>query len=509
MNKGTAKKRKPLRHTVLRHIRNSLISFLVLFIVLAVLFFVLTSSSGRDITVPENPVFIRDEMGRALILHGVNEDNCVKAHHLPCNGREMVEKEAELGFNFVRHLTQWRSIEPRQGEYDEDYLDALEERFDWYHEHGIRVMIDMHVDLYGPAVGGNGHPEWATVSEGSRLPFDTGQMWWLNYISGAVVQAYGNFWDYEGEHAWLQDAYYRLWQKVATRFRDHPAVLAYDLMNEPFDSLSFGDDFETRELAPFYQRLINAIREVDPDTWIMYQPRILATDWGYGSYLPPLNDPRDGDSRLAYAPHLYPFFSHEGSYDRLGLARRHDIRMLYQWSEERASELDEHRVPLLIGEFGMPGKPFSKEMIEFSTHMADAMGAGWTWWDNSVCEPGNLLGRWCLFDRNFKETPTAHLLARSYPRAVAGHPLAFGFDPESADFFLEFESDPSIVGPTEIYLPARRHYPDGWEIHSTDEQGRWRYSWDNEREVLLIWHDPGVSKHRIEIRRLDEPLAKS
>lgn len=484
-----------------KRLKKLLLGFVAFFLLLAVLFFVLTSSHGRSISLPEKQVFIRDQLGRALILHGVNEDGCVKAHHLPCNGREMVEKEAEVGFNFVRYLTQWRSIEPEQGVYDEAYLDAVEERLDWYYENGIHVMIDMHVDLYGPAVGGNGHPEWATVSDGGRLPFDTGRMWWLNYLSGAVSEAYGNFWDYEGEHAWLQDAYYRMWQKLASRFRNHPAVLGYDLMNEPYDNLSFGSHFETQELAPFYQRLINAIRDVDPDTWIMYQPRILATDWGYGSYLPPLDDPRDGESRLVYAPHLYPFFSHEGSYDKLGLARRHDIRVMYQWSEERAGKIDEHRVPLLIGEFGMAGKPFSQEMIEFTTNMADAMGAGWAWWDNSVCTPGNTLQHWCLFDTNLGEMPKLQSLVRTYPRAISGTPRAFGFDPASKDFFLEFESDSSITGPTEIYLPARRHYPGGWVITSTDTDGLWHYEWDGERELLSLWVDPDKVRHYIEIRQ--------
>lgn len=489
-----------------KFIKKLLLTITAFALLLALLFFVLTSSQGRSISVAKERFYIRDDAGRALILHGVNEDGCSKAHGLPCNGRDMVVKEVGVGFNFVRYLTQWRSIEPRQGEYDEDYLDAIEERLDWYFENDIHVMIDMHVDLYGPAVGGNGHPEWATVSEGSRLPFDTGKMWWMNYLSGAVSEAYGNFWDYEGEHAWLQDAYYRMWQKVAERFRDHPAVLAYDLMNEPYDDLSFGDHFETMELAPFYQRLVNAIREVDPDTWIMYQPRILATDWGYGSYLPPLDDPREGESRLVYAPHLYPFFSHEGSYDSLGLARRHDLRVMYQWSEERAGEIDGHKVPLLIGEFGMTGKPFSREMIEFSANIADAMGAGWAWWDNSVCEPGQPLGRWCLWDRNFVEMPKLQSLVRTYPRAIAGHPLAFGFDPASKEFFLEFESDPAIAGPTEIYLPARRHYPGGWEISSSDANSRWHWEWDDQRETLQIWTDPGTSRHRIEIRRVDSNI---
>ena len=483
--------------------RKLLLTVLGLSVITATLFFIFTSTDGRTVSVPQERFYIRDELGRALILHGVNEDGCVKANHLPCNGRDMVEKEAGVGFNFVRYLTQWRSIEPQRGIYDENYLDQVEERLDWYHENGIHVMIDMHVDLYGPAVGGNGHPEWATISEGSRLPFDTGKFWWLNYVSGAVSEAYGNFWNY-AEHAWLQDAYYQMWQKLASRFGDHPAVLGYDLMNEPYDNLSFGSHFETQELAPFYQRLINAIRQVDPDTWIMYQPRILATDWGYGSYLPPLKDPRPGKSRLVYAPHLYPFFSHEGSYDDLGLARRHDLRVMYQWSEERAGEIDQHRVPLLIGEFGMVGKPFSQEIIDFTTNMADAMGAGWAWWDNTVCPAGKPLQHWCLWDKNLDEMPKLDSLVRTYPRAVAGNPTAFGFDPASKDFFLAFESDPAIKGPSEIYLPAKRHYPEGWEITSSDADGHWRYEWNSEREILLLWTDPDEVSHHVQIRRSEQ-----
>ena len=216
-----------------------------------------------------------------------------------------------------------------------------------------------------------------------------------------------------------------------------------------------------------------------------------------------LEDPRQGDSRLVYAPHLYPFFSHEGSYDRFGIARRHDLRVMYQWSEERAGEIEAHRVPLLIGEFGMVGKPFSREMIEFSTRIADTMGASWTWWDNTMCPPGRPLQNWCLWDADLDEQPKLDSLAYTYPRAIAGHPVAFGFDPDSKDFFLEFESDPAITGPTEIYLPARRHYPRGWEIRSSDADGRWHYEWDNEREILLFWANPGANRHRVDIRRAD------
>ncbi len=454
----------------------------------AALLYLATASDGRHISAPGQPQYMRDEHGRALVLHGVNDDNCAKSRHLPCAGRDMIAREAALGFNFVRYLTSWLSIEPERGRYDEAYLNAMEERFDWYHERGIRVMIDMHVDLDGPAVGGNGHPAWATVSDtDDRLPFDTGQLWWMNYLSGAVSTAYRNFWDYEGEHRWIQDSYIALWRKVAQRFHDHPAVFAYDIINEPYNDLSFGSEFEVEWLHPFYRRVIAAIREVDDESYIMYQPRILATDWGFGSHLPPLDDPREGGGRLVYAPHIYPFFSHEGAYDDFGIARRLDRRMMYNWSRVRARELDAHRVPLLIGEFGMVGKPFSTEMINFTLEIADAMGASWTWWDNTTCPPGQLLRAWCLFDSTLEETPTAGLLSRPYPQAIAGDPIAFGFDPLTREFQLWFRAAEDAEVPTEVFLPAARHYPGGWALSSDTPDDSWEYQWDSQQQRLLLW----------------------
>jgi endoglycosylceramidase len=48
-----------------------------------------------------------------------------------------------------------------------------------------------------------------------------------------VIRAFDNFWNYE-EHPELQDHYAAMWAHVAERFRDHPAVIGYDLMNEPW-----------------------------------------------------------------------------------------------------------------------------------------------------------------------------------------------------------------------------------------------------------------------------------
>ncbi|MGH7858678.1 MAG: hypothetical protein ACREQY_15240, partial [Candidatus Binatia bacterium] len=73
-------------------------------------------------------------------------------------------------------------------------------------------------------------------------------------------------------------------------------------------------------------------------------------------------------------------------------------------------------------------------------------------WENDLdrFEPGTL------------KEGKADLLIRTYPRAVAGTPKSFSFDPASGDFSLTFEADPSIAAPTEIFVPVARHYPDGY-----------------------------------------------
>ena len=50
------------------------------------------------------------------------------------------------------------------------------------------------------------------------------------------------------------------------------------------------------------------------------------------------------------------------------------------------------------------------------------------------------------------------MLIRTYPRAIAGTPRSFAFDPVSKQFTLAYDTDCSIDAPTEIFVPVARHY---------------------------------------------------
>jgi endoglycosylceramidase len=443
---------------------------------------------------PQTPRYITDAQGRALILHGINTSSSAKSapDHMPWIEERHVEQVTrEFGMNFVRLLIFWDGIEPQRGVYDDAYLEAVRTRVRWFTSRGAYVMLDMHQDIYSEKVGGNGAPDWATVTSGMEylsVNFP-GMPWWVKNIDPAVIAAFVNFWRHD-EHAYLQDHYIQAWVHVARAFRDEPGVIGYDLMNEPHA----GDliraarfTFEPTWLKGLYDRLIPALRAVDQEKWLFFEPQSLAVNFGLPSRLPVIHDARSGDKRLVYAPHLYPFTLHEGV--AYNLTDRLNMR---GWNRHRARELDRQQVPLLVGEFGgSDTTPGFLQYLDDATAMFDQMGAGWAWWSD---DPGS----WGLLDGNGQENPKVNRLVRAYPQAIAGAPKQFRYDPNARHFLLEFSPAAGVSGPTEIFVPTR-HYRGGFRVLTSDRRGTPRLDWDAARQVLSYWPAEPEASHRIEI----------
>lgn len=453
-------------------------------------------ASCLEFSQPQQKRYLTDAQGRALILHGANASSSAKSapDHLPWFDETYVAREAnEWGFNFVRFLVFWAAIEPQKDVYDEAYLDAVEARVKWYTDRGVHVVIDMHQDVYGYGVGGNGAPVWATETDGQtagNVPLQD-KFWWLGYIDPAVIAAFRNFWEYD-QHRYLQDHYIAAFQHVASRFAGNPQVLGYDLMNEPFPGdlgKAIDGSFQRDWLPEFYRRLIPALRSVEPNKYLFFEPQSFGINFGFPAALPKIEDTRSGDGRLVYAPHLYPMFLHEGvAYNDI------DRQQMRDWAKNRSTELDLQQTPLVVGEIGgSDSTPGFGQYIDDALAMLDQMGGGWAWWAN---DPGS----WGLVDGQGNETAKVNRLVRTYPRAIAGEPVTFSFIPGAADFNLHFKQKAGVSGPTEIFVP-RRHYPDGWELEVSDPTGSWSSQYDNSTQVLKIWTDPNQAEHRIRIHR--------
>ncbi|MFC4910459.1 cellulase family glycosylhydrolase [Actinomadura gamaensis] len=462
---------------------------------------------------------ITDAQGRTLILRGLNTAGSAKGPSgLPwIERRNVVGERQKLGSNVVRYLVQWKNVEPSPGRYDDRYLDAVAQRVAWYREQGINVVLDMHQDIYGPAAcegSGNGAPAWATFTDG--LPCTPQNPWVLTYLQPAVLRAYDNFWNNTGKHPELMRHYAAMWKHVAARFAEDPAVLGYDLMNEPFGGTRQFGFFEGPVLTPFYQRIVTAIRQVDRQKWVFVEPQALGVNEGLGTALGQIRDPRaraalgrlvgqrdrltatglarlsDPSSRLVLTAHFYP-----GGVD-IGGGYTGLLKSLVQaefvlWRKNMTEAARRLNTPLWVGEIGAMAfdQPGAADYTRDWLSMADQLRIGWAYWSNDPQADGST-ETIAPLDRTGDLTEVGKIVARPFPRAVAGTPTKIAYN--SGTFTLTWRTRPGTSGPTEIWLPATV-YPGTPKVTASDRAHRW----DPARRVLSVWNDPAHATHTVTV----------
>jgi endoglucanase len=114
-------------------------------------------------------------------------------------------------------------------------------------------------------------------------------------------------------HPDLERLHVEAWRRIARRLlplREH--IVGYDLINEPLDrSVLPAPPKAWRDLAI---KIIAGIREVDPDTWIIFEPGPGGTFAGFFD-LEPLPDAKVMYSGHFYFPHM---FTHQGIHNVAG-----------------------------------------------------------------------------------------------------------------------------------------------------------------------------------------------
>ncbi|MGI9169436.1 MAG: cellulase family glycosylhydrolase, partial [Caulobacteraceae bacterium] len=183
---------------------------------------------------------------------------------------EHLGRLAHWGFNVLRLLTTWEAVEHRgPGLYDEAYLDYFAEVARRAGEHGLRLFVDFHQDVWSRMTGGDGAPGWLFDALGldftafdaagaahvmqARYDYDDPaprqlaypQMsWGSNYKLPANGILWSLFWggrlftpDFRvgGENVkdFLQGHYLGAMGQMARRLADLPNVLGFDTLNEP------------------------------------------------------------------------------------------------------------------------------------------------------------------------------------------------------------------------------------------------------------------------------------
>jgi hypothetical protein len=165
------------------------------------------------------------------------------------------------GFTFLRLLVTWEAIEHAgPGMYDQAYLEYVHAIVRKAGEHGMRLFIDPHEDVWSRFTGGDGAPGWtfecaeldlAKFSEtGAAIvhqihgdPFPR-MIWPTNNAKLAAATMWTLFFagndfaprvrvDGEPIQEYLQRHYVGAVQALAHRLRRLEAVVGYDTMNEP------------------------------------------------------------------------------------------------------------------------------------------------------------------------------------------------------------------------------------------------------------------------------------
>ncbi|MEL6254522.1 MAG: cellulase family glycosylhydrolase [Bacteroidota bacterium] len=110
------------------------------------------------------------------------------------------------------------------------------------------------------------------------------------------------------------DQVVKFWKDLAIRLKDHPAIVGYNLVNEPHPEIHHKKfSFWNRDLADWYQsiretpanlnvfnkKLVRSIREVDTETPIIVESGLYATPWAF-DYLEPIDD-----DKIIYSFHMY------------------------------------------------------------------------------------------------------------------------------------------------------------------------------------------------------------
>ncbi|GGS83102.1 cellulase family glycosylhydrolase [Streptomyces cinerochromogenes] len=407
---------------------------------------------------------LTDRQGRVLTLHGWNIED--KTHRgeaalTAITERHLRDMRAQ-GFDFARLLVFWDDLEPAPGQYSRGYLRRIERVLDWAGKYHLKVVIDAHQDVFGPAFGHRGIPEWATRTDG--LPFTPHpDDWFAEYFEPAVQRAFTHLY----EDADLQSAQAAMWRTLAARFARHPAVLGYDLVNEPMGEQRPGEDLATAarrierdQLTPMYNRLADAVRPVDRDAWLFVEPTPIVGE-GVPTGLGRVEDPR-----VVYAPHFYDTAMEAGA----------DYDPGAGWIEAYERAVTEYPkrygVPVVVGEWGPPDSALPR-MNRFYRDAMASLGRYASGWAGYVWCYG---GGYCAVDDTGAFRPHKELTAEPYAEAVAGTVRFAGYDSGAGVYRLSYRAASAGPRVTTVSLPAGtwRITGDGGATVVRDTEGRVR-----------------------------------
>lgn len=263
---------------------------------------------------------------------------------------------SSLGFNMIRLPFSYKYLEDDAAPFEikESGFRYLDRVIQQCGAHGIRVILDLH------SLPGWQHQDWHCDN-----PSHTSQFW---------------------VHRTFQDRVIHLWRAIAARYKGNPWVAGYNPINEPADA--------SEELVgPYYERLVAAIREIDPDHILFLDGNRYGLDFHVFGEAPP---------NTVYSPHDYPApvytpgSRYPGPHRPIHVLDAGDGRaaqpvMEVYWDHHeveksflgRTGYMRDHGTPIVVGEFNAVFPESEQERLHLLSDQLDVFRkyqASWTYW---------------------------------------------------------------------------------------------------------------------------------
>jgi endoglucanase len=215
---------------------------------------------------------------------------------------------SSLGLNLVRLPINYRHFEDdmRPFELKEEGFKHLDRVIDACARHGVYTILDLHA-----------------------FPGYQNQHWHSDNPTHVAL-----FW----EHKHFQDRAVWLWERFAERYKGNAWVAGYNIMNEPADP-------KGTRVEPFYRRVMQAVRAIDPDHMLFLEGNRYSTEFHmFGDPLP----------NVVYTNHDYALsgFADAGPYPGVSRGEYVDRQALENKFRNRSEYMLEFDIPIWVGEFG-------------------------------------------------------------------------------------------------------------------------------------------------------------
>ncbi|MGN6377672.1 MAG: cellulase family glycosylhydrolase [Gaiellales bacterium] len=376
--------------------------------------------------------FMDTRSGQPVILRGVNVGAGAST--------SLQNQVVALGANFVRVHVCWSQLEPNAPSggthtWNEPLMTSMAQQVAWYQAHNVNVLIDLHQFNWSPYFSGRGCgiPAWFyTQVRGGEYP-----------ASGAgLIQAMHTF--YRDPEA--ISLYSDLARMVASRFEGYPAVVGYEVLNEPYGP---NNHTGTQNVLSFEAKVRAAIVGVDPNRTVFVMTRyggdkgLLDADFSaFGSRTHLALDYHD---YFAGLPGTGMTFDDEDWSPSWGATHVHTTTDYHGTLAEQQSMLDYplHKswdlgIPLLIGEWGV--RRDDTNGVEYQSQMLSILGGqglSWARWSLSANDMFGILAANGRPDGDYQQLqaalnatpaapsmgPVAPALALSRPVLVRGHAI--------------------------------------------------------------------------------------